>query len=183
MTGTTSAGAPLMALTGRVPEAPAAPVAQAEPEVPAIPLAPEPVHTGALFITRPAAPVPASTPAHIRALQADVAKRARKGFAARGPLSVAAFFFAAGLAVTSVVPMLALGQSSTAAAATAVGVQDPGQVQQWQAAMTGSGPAASLDALRLAEGDLKAVGRIAEIVYAEADELAVTDIELTPQEA
>ena len=49
--------------------------------------------------------------------------------------------------------------------------------------VTIAGPAASLDALRLAEGDLKAVGRIAEIVYAEAGELAVTDIELTPQEA
>nr|BFF11574.1 hypothetical protein GCM10025699_28770 [Microbacterium flavescens] len=50
------------------------------------------------------------------------------------------------------------------------------------ARVTIAGPAASLDALRLAEGDLKAVGRIAEIEYAEADALAVTAIELAPQE-
>lgn len=49
--------------------------------------------------------------------------------------------------------------------------------------VTIAGPEASLAALRLAEGDLKAVGRIAEIAYAPADELAVSDIELAPQEA
>jgi len=46
-----------------------------------------------------------------------------------------------------------------------------------------AGPAASLALLKLAEGDLKAVGRIAEIEYADADTLAVTAIELAPQEA
>lgn len=50
------------------------------------------------------------------------------------------------------------------------------------ARVTIAGPPASLDALRLAGGDLKAVGRIAELVYADADTLAVTDIELAPQE-
>ncbi|MCC2032281.1 valine--tRNA ligase [Microbacterium allomyrinae] len=49
--------------------------------------------------------------------------------------------------------------------------------------VTIAGPAASLEALRLAEGDLKAVGRISEILYADADALAVTDIELAQQEA
>lgn len=37
-------------------------------------------------------------------------------------------------------------------------------------------------ALRLAEGDLRAVGRIGEITFAEADTTAVTDIVLAPQE-
>ncbi len=45
-----------------------------------------------------------------------------------------------------------------------------------------AGPAAALEALRLAEGDLKAVGRIAEIEYVEADAVSVTEIELAPQE-
>ncbi|GAA5198325.1 valine--tRNA ligase [Microbacterium jejuense] len=45
-----------------------------------------------------------------------------------------------------------------------------------------AGPAASLAVLKLAEGDLQAVGRIAEIEYADADTLAVTAIELAPQE-
>jgi valyl-tRNA synthetase len=49
--------------------------------------------------------------------------------------------------------------------------------------VTIAGPADLIAAIRLAEGDLKAVGRIAEIAYAEADELAVSDIELAPQEA
>ncbi|MET0303385.1 MAG: valine--tRNA ligase, partial [Microbacteriaceae bacterium] len=48
--------------------------------------------------------------------------------------------------------------------------------------LTIAAPAASVDVIRLAEGDLKAVGRIAEITYADADALAVTDIELTPAE-
>ncbi|MCT9820128.1 valine--tRNA ligase [Microbacterium sp. W1N] len=46
-----------------------------------------------------------------------------------------------------------------------------------------AGPAAALDALRAAEGDLKAVGRIAEVTYEVADQLAVTGIVLAPQEA
>jgi len=45
-----------------------------------------------------------------------------------------------------------------------------------------AGPAASLDLIKLAEGDLKAVGRIAAVEYADADTLAVTAIELAPQE-
>ncbi|WP_308490971.1 valine--tRNA ligase [Microbacterium terrisoli] len=49
--------------------------------------------------------------------------------------------------------------------------------------VTVAGPAEVIDAIRLAEGDLKAVGRIAEITYAEADELTVSDIVLTAQEA
>jgi len=114
--------------------------------VPAVPQAPQPVRTGAGFVTSIPAPLPAATPARVKALQEAAATRSRKRFSARGPLSVAAFFFAAGLAVTSVVPMLALGQSSTAAAATVVSVQDAGRVQQWQAAMTSTGPSASLDA-------------------------------------
>ena len=42
---------------------------------------------------------------------------------------------------------------------------------------------AALDAIRSAEGDLAAVGRIAAVSYADADAIAVTDIELAPQEA
>jgi valyl-tRNA synthetase len=49
--------------------------------------------------------------------------------------------------------------------------------------VTIAGPAASVAVLRLAEGDLKAVGRIDEIVYGDADELTVSGIELAPQEA
>nr|WP_274635663.1 valine--tRNA ligase [Microbacterium bovistercoris] len=49
--------------------------------------------------------------------------------------------------------------------------------------VTIAGPADVVAAIRLAEGDLKAVGRIDEIAYAEADVLAVTDIQLTAQEA
>ncbi|MFD4957412.1 valine--tRNA ligase [Microbacterium sp. NPDC058389] len=45
-----------------------------------------------------------------------------------------------------------------------------------------AGPAASLDLIKLAEGDLKAVGRIAAVEYVDADTLAVTAIELAPQE-
>lgn len=43
-------------------------------------------------------------------------------------------------------------------------------------------PAASVAALRLAEGDLKAVGRIGEIEWADADTTTVSDIELAPVE-
>jgi valyl-tRNA synthetase len=50
------------------------------------------------------------------------------------------------------------------------------------ARVTISGPEASVAALRLAEGDLKAVGRIAEIEYLDAETLAVADIELAPVE-
>jgi valyl-tRNA synthetase len=49
--------------------------------------------------------------------------------------------------------------------------------------VTIAGPAELVAAIRLAEGDLKAVGRIAEIAYAEADELTVSEITLAPQEA
>ncbi|WP_029145414.1 valine--tRNA ligase [Microbacterium luticocti] len=49
--------------------------------------------------------------------------------------------------------------------------------------VTIAGPADVVAAIRLAEGDLKAVGRIAEITYAEADELTVSDIELAAPEA
>ena len=45
-------------------------------------------------------------------------------------------------------------------------------------------PGETLAALRLAEGDLRAVGRIAELTLVEGDALAVTSIELAPaQEA
>ncbi|WP_460773557.1 valine--tRNA ligase [Microbacterium sp. GXF7504] len=44
-------------------------------------------------------------------------------------------------------------------------------------------PADAADALRLAEGDLKAVGRIQELRIAEAESITVTEIELAPQEA
>jgi len=44
--------------------------------------------------------------------------------------------------------------------------------------VTLAGTAEQLDALRLAEADLKAVGRIAEIAYAQGDEVAVRDAEL-----
>ncbi len=44
-------------------------------------------------------------------------------------------------------------------------------------------PADAVERLRLAEGDLRAVGRIGAISYAEGDELAVGDIVLAPQEA
>ncbi|MGB3731242.1 valine--tRNA ligase [Microbacterium sp.] len=51
------------------------------------------------------------------------------------------------------------------------------------ATATISAPAAKLEALRAAAEDLRAVGRIAELSFAEADELAVTAIELAPVEA
>ncbi|WP_405372774.1 MULTISPECIES: valine--tRNA ligase [unclassified Microbacterium] len=51
------------------------------------------------------------------------------------------------------------------------------------ASLTIAGPAAALDGIRSAEGDLAAVGRIAEVSYADADAIAVTDIVLAPQEA
>ncbi|MFD5215130.1 valine--tRNA ligase [Microbacterium sp. NPDC058345] len=44
-------------------------------------------------------------------------------------------------------------------------------------------PAERIEALRAAAGDLKAVGRIAELSFADAAELAVTAIELAPVEA
>ncbi len=44
-------------------------------------------------------------------------------------------------------------------------------------------PHAVVASLRLAEGDLKAVGRIAEITYADAETTTVAEIELAPQEA
>lgn len=50
------------------------------------------------------------------------------------------------------------------------------------ATATISAPAAKIDALRAAADDLRAVGRIAELEFAEADELAVTAIELAPVE-
>jgi len=43
-------------------------------------------------------------------------------------------------------------------------------------------PADALEALRSAAGDLSAVGRIAELEIVEGDELAVTEIVLTPVE-
>jgi len=43
-------------------------------------------------------------------------------------------------------------------------------------------PAAKIEALRAAADDLRAVGRIAELSFAEAEELAVTAIELAPVE-
>ncbi|MFD5225758.1 valine--tRNA ligase [Microbacterium sp. NPDC058342] len=46
-----------------------------------------------------------------------------------------------------------------------------------------SAPSAKIEALRAAADDLRAVGRIAELSFAEADELAVTAIELAPVEA
>jgi valyl-tRNA synthetase len=49
--------------------------------------------------------------------------------------------------------------------------------------MTIAAPAASVALLEVAEGDLRAVGRIAEIHYADAGTFAVTDIQLAPQEA
>ncbi|MFJ4045482.1 valine--tRNA ligase [Microbacterium sp. NPDC089987] len=50
------------------------------------------------------------------------------------------------------------------------------------ASATISAPAAKLDALRAAADDLRAVGRIAELSFGEADELSVTAIELAPAE-
>ena len=47
--------------------------------------------------------------------------------------------------------------------------------------LTVSGP--HVEALRLAEGDLRAVGRIETITFVEADTTAVTDIVFAPQEA
>jgi valyl-tRNA synthetase len=45
-----------------------------------------------------------------------------------------------------------------------------------------AGPADEVELLRLAEGDLKALGRIAELGYASAGELTVGDIVLAPEE-
>jgi valyl-tRNA synthetase len=47
--------------------------------------------------------------------------------------------------------------------------------------LTLSGPAALIAALRSAEGDLKAVGRISSLTYADAESLAVTDIVLAQE--
>jgi valyl-tRNA synthetase len=49
--------------------------------------------------------------------------------------------------------------------------------------MTIAAPAASVSLLQLAEGDLRAVGRIEEITYADAESIIVSGIELAPQEA
>ncbi|QAY61441.1 valine--tRNA ligase [Microbacterium protaetiae] len=49
--------------------------------------------------------------------------------------------------------------------------------------VTIAGPADVVAAIRQAEGDLKAVGRIDEVTYGEGDELAVREIELVAQEA
>jgi valyl-tRNA synthetase len=49
--------------------------------------------------------------------------------------------------------------------------------------MTIAAPAEAIAALKLAEGDLRAVGRIAEITYTDAVSTTVVDIELAPQEA
>ena len=51
------------------------------------------------------------------------------------------------------------------------------------ATATIAAPAVKIDALRAAADDLRAVGRIAELEFAEADELTVTAIELAPAEA
>ena len=50
------------------------------------------------------------------------------------------------------------------------------------ARVTIAAPPASIAALQLAEGDLKAVGRIAEIAYTDAESTAVAAIELAPVE-
>lgn len=50
------------------------------------------------------------------------------------------------------------------------------------ASLVVSGPSAALDAVRLAEGDLKAVGRIAEVAYADGEVVAVSGVELVAQE-
>ncbi|MCO7203092.1 valine--tRNA ligase [Microbacterium sp. CnD16-F] len=51
------------------------------------------------------------------------------------------------------------------------------------ASLTITGPDAALDAIRSAEGDLAAVGRIVQVSYATGDTVSVGDIVLTPQEA
>lgn len=51
------------------------------------------------------------------------------------------------------------------------------------ASATIAAPAAKVEALKAAAGDLKAVGRITELRFAEAEELAVSAIELAPVEA
>ncbi|MDT0157457.1 valine--tRNA ligase [Microbacterium sp. ARD32] len=51
------------------------------------------------------------------------------------------------------------------------------------ATATIAAPAAKIEALRAAADDLRAVGRIAELNFADADELTVTAIELAPAEA
>jgi valyl-tRNA synthetase len=51
------------------------------------------------------------------------------------------------------------------------------------ATATIAAPPAKIEALRAAADDLRAVGRIAELSFAEAEELAVTAIELAPVEA
>jgi valyl-tRNA synthetase len=43
-------------------------------------------------------------------------------------------------------------------------------------------PATEIEFVRLAEADLRAVGRIADLAIVEGDELAVTDIELAEQD-
>jgi valyl-tRNA synthetase len=50
-------------------------------------------------------------------------------------------------------------------------------------ALTIAGPEAVLAAVRSAEGDLRAVGRIDRVAYADAAELTVRDVSLAPQDA
>jgi murein DD-endopeptidase MepM/ murein hydrolase activator NlpD len=101
-------------------------------------------------VARQSAPVSAIRPAP----EKQVARQTRSS---RRPLTVAAFVFAIGLAITSVVPMLALGQSATAAAASATGAQSQGKVQAWKASLAASSPQASRDAF---SAELSTVGAV-----------------------
>ncbi|GAA4163766.1 hypothetical protein GCM10022286_24730 [Gryllotalpicola daejeonensis] len=92
------------------------------------------------------APSSASVPAPLAARrEPSVTAPQKRGKRHSQPLTIAAFLFAIGLAVTSVVPMLALGQSATAASATATGAQGHRQLQAWQASVSSSAPAAVRD--------------------------------------
>ncbi|GAA4181768.1 hypothetical protein GCM10022287_37550 [Gryllotalpicola koreensis] len=107
-----------------------------------------------------AAPLPASAPppapvSAVRPAPATPVTGAKRR--SRWPLTAAAFVFAIGLAITSIVPMLALGQSATAAAATATGAQSAGKVQAWKASLAASGPQASRDAY---SAELSTVGAV-----------------------
>jgi murein DD-endopeptidase MepM/ murein hydrolase activator NlpD len=103
-------------------------------------LVPEPLRVEASL------PAPVPEPVRTQPRRATRASRPAPKRKTHRALSLAAFLFAIGFAVTSVVPMLALGQSATAAAATAAGVQSPRQVQAWRLSMSTQLPAATRDA-------------------------------------
>jgi murein DD-endopeptidase MepM/ murein hydrolase activator NlpD len=99
--------------------------------------------------TRPQTPRVGSTepPAAARPIAASAAVSSAAAVAGptRRGLAALAFFFAIGLAATSAIPMLALGQSATAASVTAASVQGDEKLQEWQLSMAAAAPRVTRD--------------------------------------